>query len=160
MEFSSFFEYPALDEKEGADDLAFLADCSEGEWDKVLAQTQRRPFSAGEVIVDEGNADRALFIVANGTLEARVQQRKGRRARVTSIGKGSIFGEQAFLDGRARSASVVALTDGELLVFTLDSLKTLTGWEPKLATMILFDLGRILSIRLRQTTALISEWVG
>ena len=65
MEFSSFFEYPALDEKTGADDLAFLADCSEEEWDKVLAQTQRRPFSATDVIVDEGNADRALYIVAN-----------------------------------------------------------------------------------------------
>jgi CRP-like cAMP-binding protein len=160
VQFSSFFDYPNLDEQERADDLTFLGDCSEDEWDKVVAQTQRRRFRAGETIVAEGDADRALYIVADGTLEARVRQHKGARTRVTTISKGSVFGEQAFLDGKPRSANVVAVTDGELLVLTLDSLKTLVGWEPKLATQILFDLGRILSLRLRQTTLLISKWAG
>lgn len=160
MRFSSFFEYPDLDDQEQGDDLTFLGECSEEEWDKVVAQTQRRKFKTGETIVSEGDADRSLYIVASGTLEARVRQRKGVRTRVTTIARGSVFGEQAFLDGRPRSANVVAVSDGELLVLTLDSLKTLVGWEPKLATQILFDLGRILSLRLRQTTLLISKWAG
>lgn len=160
MRFSSFFEYPNLDEQEKSDDLTFLGECSEEEWDKVVAQTQRRKFKTGETIVSEGDADRSLYIVASGTLEARVRRHKGVRTRVTTIAKGSVFGEQAFLDGKPRSANVVAVSDGELLVLTLDSLKTLVGWEPKLATQILFDLGRILSLRLRQTTLLISKWAG
>ena len=160
MRFSSFFEYPNLDDEDQGDNLTFLGECSEEEWDKILAQTQRRKFKAGETIVSEGDADRSLYIVAAGTLEARVRQRKGVRARVTTITRGSVFGEQAFLDGKPRSANVVAISDGELLVLTLDSLKTLVGWEPKLATQILFDLGRILSLRLRQTTLLISKWAG
>jgi CRP/FNR family cyclic AMP-dependent transcriptional regulator len=160
VQFSSFFEYPNLEEQERAADLIFLGDCSEEEWEKLLARTQRRRFKAGEILVAEGHADRALYIVASGTLEARVRQGKGLKTRVTTISKGSVFGEQAFLDGRPRSANVVAVTDGELLVLTLDALKTLVGWEPKLATQILFDLGRILSLRLRQTTSLITKWVG
>jgi CRP-like cAMP-binding protein len=160
VQFSSFFEYPNLDDQEQGDDLTFLGDCSEDEWDKIVAQTQRRRFKAGETIVAEGDADRALYIVASGSLEARVRQHKGVRTRVTTISKGSVFGEQAFLDGKPRSANVVAVSDGELLVLTIDALKTLSGWEPKLATQILFDLGRILSLRLRQTTLLISKWTG
>ncbi|MDX1431843.1 MAG: cyclic nucleotide-binding domain-containing protein [Gammaproteobacteria bacterium] len=160
MRFSTFFEYPNLDEQEKSDDLTFLGECSEEEWDKIVAQTQRRKFKAGETIVSEGDADRSLYIVASGTLEARVRRHKGVRTRVTTIKRGSVFGEQAFLDGKPRSANVVAVSDGELLVLTLDSLKTLVGWEPKLATQILFDLGRILSLRLRQTTLLISKWAG
>lgn len=54
MAFSSFFEYPALDDNEQSDDLALLADCSEEEWDKVLAQTQRRRFNAGDVAERDG----------------------------------------------------------------------------------------------------------
>jgi CRP-like cAMP-binding protein len=160
VRFSSFFEYPDLEEQESSNDFTFLGDCSEDEWDKVVDLTQRRKFSAGDIIVAEGEADRALYIVASGTLEVRVRQSKGLRTRVTTISKSSIFGEQAFLDGQPRSAQVRAVTDGELLVLTLDAFKSLVGWEPKLATQILFDLGRILSIRLRHTTALISKWGG
>lgn len=160
VQFSSFFEYPTLDEDQQVDDLTFLSECSEEEWDKIVAQTERRAFKSGETIVSEGDTDRALYIVAAGTLEARVRQLKGVRSRVTLIAKGSVFGEQAFLDGKPRSANVIAVSDGELLVLSLDSLKTLVGWEPKLATQILFDLGRILSLRLRQTTVLISKWTG
>lgn len=160
MQFSSFFDYPNLDDEARGDDLVFLGECSEDEWDKIVAHTERRRFKAGETIVSEGGVDRSLYIVADGALEARVRQHKGPKTHVTTISKGSVFGEQAFLDGKPRSANVIAVTDGELLVLTLDSLKTLVGWEPKLATQILFDLGRILSIRLRQTTLLISKWAG
>ncbi len=160
MRFSGFFEYPNLEEPQGPDDLAFLNDCSEDDWAKLIGHTQRRQFGAGETIVTEGETDRSLYIVARGTLEVRVPKGKGYGSRVHTIEKGCVFGEQAFLDGGPRSANVVSLTDGELLVLSLDSFHTLAGWEPKLATQVLLDLGRILSLRLRHTTSLLSKWIS
>jgi CRP-like cAMP-binding protein len=160
VRFSSFFQYPDLEDQNGPDDLTLLGDCSEEEWAKLIDHTQRRQFEADETIVTQGDADRSLYIVARGTLEVRVPKAKGYGSRVHTIEKGCVFGEQAFLDGGPRSANVVSVSDGELLVLSLDAFNTLVGWEPKLAAQILLDLGRILSLRLRHTTSLLSKWIS
>jgi len=76
--------------------------------------------------------------------------------RLTTVDAGSVIGEQAFLDGRPRSATIRAVTDCELLRLSFEAFEVLAAREPDLARSILFDLGRILSIRLRRTSALIS----
>ena len=45
-----------------------------------------------------------------------------------------------------------AVTDGELLCLTNDQFKQLSDREPVLARDLLFALGRVLSLRLRNTT--------
>ena len=73
---------------------------------------------------------------------------------------GSAKPAPARLDPRKFIDSALTLAGERRASVTLDALKTLVGWEPKLATQILFDLGRILSLRLRQTTLLITKWTG
>jgi CRP-like cAMP-binding protein len=68
------------------------------------------------------------------------------------IEQGSVFGEQSFFDGCP--ATVRALSDGELRSLTPEAFEVLAAREPDLARMILLDLGRILSLRLRSTSAL------
>ncbi len=157
MEFSSFFEYPNSDQSEGTDDLPFLSNCSEDEWNRIVARTQRRQFMTGNTIIKQGDTDRALYIVASGYLEVRVPHPKGYGTRMHPIERGCVFGEQSFLDGRPRSADVVSVTDGELLVLSLEAFQVLGGWEPKLGMQILLDLGRILSLRLRWMTQLLPK---
>ena len=67
-------------------------------------------------------------------------------------GAGSVIGEQSFFDGQPRSANVWAVTDGELLCLTGDQFRVLSDSEPVLARDLLFALGRVLSLRLRNTT--------
>jgi CRP-like cAMP-binding protein len=49
---------------------------------------------------------------------------------------------------------VRALTDGELRSLTPEAFEVLAAREPDLARRVLLDLGRILSLRLRATSAL------
>jgi len=70
-----------------------------------------------------------------------------------------VFGEQAFFDGLPRSASVRALSDGEVRSLTREAFAVLAAREPELARALLLDLGRILSLRLRQTSALVARFV-
>lgn len=75
------------------------------------------------------------------------------KERLAVLEKGDVFGEIAFfsVSGR-RSADVVAMTDGEVLVLNHSFLKELTVKNPEASWQILFNLGRILSERVIETS--------
>jgi CRP/FNR family cyclic AMP-dependent transcriptional regulator len=134
--------------------LVFLADWDDHDWDKLLAHTEIRRFRAGEMVIRAGESDRTLYIVAEGRLEVLLGDAGVRR--IAIIETGSVVGEQVFLDGQPRSASVRALTDVKILRLSVEAFEVFAAHEPQLGLAFLFDLARILSLRLRQTTALIT----
>jgi len=138
--------------KDDSDDLR-PRKWGEVEWRKLLAATAARPFRASEVVIQRGVADRTLYFVAAGSLEVGVTYVDGvSMTPLARIVAGSVIGEQSFFDGHARSASVWAVTDGELLALTYERFQSLAQGEPVLVLELLFALGRILSLRLRNTT--------
>jgi CRP/FNR family cyclic AMP-dependent transcriptional regulator len=164
VDFSNFFAYPTGDSAGGENELVFLADLADEDWERLLTLTQVARYRAGEIVVRQGDAQRTLYIVGAGQLEVVVPKGHSRAnaelQRVAAISEGSVFGEQAFLDGRARSATVRATTDCELHMLHHEAFESLAANEPRLAHVILMDLGRILSLRLRDATRVISAWVG
>ncbi len=85
-------------------------------------------YGDGEAVVREGEASRALYVVAKGKAQV---VRGGREVAVLEAGE--LFGEIAFLTGQPRAASVLAV--GELSVVEMDA-TTLTqalSEEPSLA---------------------------
>lgn len=81
----------------------------------LLAETARmQHYAPGEAVVREGEASRALFVVADG--EVAIERGAGELARVRA---GEVFGEMAFLSGAPRAATVRAL--GALAVVEVDS---------------------------------------
>lgn len=150
----TFFNYPGSPAAGEADDLTFLKDQSDENWAKLLAQTEMCRFRAGEMVIREGDADRTLYIVADGTLELLLPQAsRGRPRRLAEIEPGTVIGEVAFFDGRPRSAGIRAVTDCELFRLSFESYQVLAAREPALGRAVLLDLGRILASRLRQTNA-------
>jgi len=82
---------------------------------KLLAGTARwQEFAPGEAVVREGDASRALFVIARG---GAVVQRGGQE--IARVGAGEVFGEMAFLSGEPRTATVRA--DSALAVVEVDS---------------------------------------
>ena len=161
MDFTSFFDYPNLPASESREEAVFLPDRSNEDWAKLLTYAETRRFRAGEVIIRLGEMDRALYLVYDGRLDVLIPYGGGPSLRrFTTVGAGSVIGEQAFLDGKPRSATIRAASDGELLRLSFEAFELLAAREPELARAFLFDLGRILSLRLRQTNAFISAWVG
>src|SRR4051812_43794996 len=123
------------------------------DWRKLLEGTTPRPFKASEVVIQREALDRALFFVAEGTLEVGVTMIDGLSvATLAQIGRHSVIGEQSFFDGHPRSANVWGVTDGILLRWELDAFRRFGDEEPALARDVLFALGRVLSQRLRMTS--------
>lgn len=160
MGASSFFPYPVPTGDERPDELVFMPDRSPAQWDRLLAFVERRAFRAGEDVIKRGDVDRAFYIVVEGSLEARVTEGRAGKGAAVPVPAGSVIGEIGFFDGQARTATVTAVTDGAMLRLSFDAFQALAASEPELAQAMLFDLGRILAIRLRQTDEFIRGWIG
>ena len=149
---NSYFDYPTEDPADSS--LTFLPERGEEDWAVVLAHTETRRFSAGDVVIRAGDDDRALYLLTAGTLAV------ASGAAFRTIDAPSVVGEVAFLDGGRRSLTLVAQSDGELRRLSLEAFETLAGRHPELARAMLFDLGRIVSLRLRFLTELIEDGVS
>jgi CRP/FNR family cyclic AMP-dependent transcriptional regulator len=140
-------------DKSNTGDHLLLTEWSEVEWRKLLTATTARPYKASEVVIQRGVTDRALYFVAAGALEVGVTYVDGVSiSPLAKISAGSVIGEQSFFDSEPRSANVWAVTDGELLCLTQERFRHLAQTEPGLTRDLLFALGRILSLRLRNTS--------
>jgi NTE family protein len=157
---SLFFDYPTEPEDAQAQDLVLLPHWDNEKWQKLLRYTQIRRFVAGEYVIQIGDTSRTFYILLEGQLEVLLPQSGSTMLRVTQMRTaGSVIGEQAFLDGQPRSATLRALTSGEALSVSLDAFQVFAAHEPELARDVLFDLARTLSVKLRQANAFISKWV-
>ena len=98
-----------------------------------LAETgKRRTYAADEEIVREGSTGTALYIVLSGT--ARVV--RGGDA-IGEVGVGDFFGELALIEEHPRSASVIAATETECLLFPAWEFTALLEEHPEIAVPIM-----------------------
>jgi len=151
---SAFENAPPGSSTSARTSLSFMQSRSAHDWSLVLAHTHSIVFEEGEVILVFGQTDRTLYIVLSGQLEVWVPG-AGSEQKVAVIEAGSVFGEQAFLDGQPRSATIRAVISGELRALHWDAFLTLSEEAPALAQGILMDIGCTLSERLRAMNDLI-----
>jgi CRP-like cAMP-binding protein len=98
-----------------------------------LAETgKRRTYGPDEEIVREGSTGTALYIVLSGT--ARVV-RGGET--LGEVRAGDFFGELALIEEHPRSASVVAATETECLLFPAWEFTALLEEHPDIAVPIM-----------------------
>jgi anti-anti-sigma factor len=143
------------------DRLSVLESLSEAECVVVRALLVRRRFRGGEIVIEEGSADRDLFLMSSGTVSVRVDvPGQGRQRRLASFSAGTVFGELALLDQQPRSATVTADTDVVCHVLSEEAFRALEKEHPGIAIKILKNLGRELSRRVRQANTIISQLEG
>jgi flavin reductase (DIM6/NTAB) family NADH-FMN oxidoreductase RutF len=94
-----------------------------------------RTFEPGEFVVREGDPGDELFVILDG--DARVE-RKGNL--LATFGPGEFFGEIAVIDGRPRSADVVAATRLRTLAISRDLIREALANQPRAAWAMLETL--------------------
>jgi len=102
---------------------------------KLAAQAEDVRYPAHRTIVSRGARGDSFFVMAEG--EATV--RKGTR-KIGSLGPGDFFGEMALLDGRPRSATVVADTRLHAIRLTRAGFNRAIGANPSMARAIMAEL--------------------
>lgn len=151
MSISSFFDYPTDDDQGSSqDDLVFLPNWPESRWKKLLSYTTNIRFEPDDILIRSGEKSKSFFIITQGELEVvlptKLNQKSDRRIIREA---GSVIGEQAFIDGKPRSATVKAISKGNALQLGDSAFDELSAREPDLARDILVDIARLLSLKLR-----------
>jgi CRP-like cAMP-binding protein len=95
----------------------------EAAWLAVLGQKLKA--DPGEIVVKEGDTSRSFYVIENGDMEVRKHAGSGDRTLAT-LGTRDMFGFMAFVDGKPRSASVVAVKPCDLAKIDPDVLDKAT----------------------------------
>ncbi len=145
-----YFDYNQSDSKDDtADNITVFDGLSEDEWQMIIQNARSIEFKPGDLLLKAGESDDALYIMVTGTVEVVSTNSFGFVKRIASITEGSVFGELAFFDNKPRSASIRAISPGQVLRISRHGFAQIAAWNPKLAQQFLFDLGRILAYRFR-----------
>jgi CRP/FNR family cyclic AMP-dependent transcriptional regulator len=153
MDASAFFRYPNATAARADTAMTLLRNATAEDWRRLLAHTTVRRFVAGEWLITEGTSDTALYFLGDGELEVLMPRaRTGGPRRLAVVRAGSVVGEQSFLDSLPRSTSIRACSDGEAFRLSRENFLVFSAREAVVARDLLLDLGRVVSLRLRETT--------
>ena len=91
-----------------------------------------RPFSAGQVIFQEGQPGDVMYAVLEGEVEINRQNRV-----LETIPAGGVFGEMALIDQQPRVASAVGKNEGRVAAITAKRFQVLVSQNPPFALQML-----------------------
>ncbi len=116
--------------------------------------------SAGTTVFREGEDARDMFVLVNGEMEVLKRSEREIDARVAMLGPGDWFGEMSILDVQARSATVRALAPSRLVRITAADLDALYRYDVKAYAIIVLNLARELSRRLRVADGILADFIA
>ncbi len=103
---------------------------------------RRKIYPIGSFIITQGSGGDFLFVLNQGAAKVTRESEEGREVIFAFLKEGDIFGELSILDGRERSANVVALEDTEVYILERNEfLKVMVGY-PALSVQLLQELAR------------------
>jgi CRP-like cAMP-binding protein len=115
----------------------------------------------GETVFREGDTvAREMFVVLEGEMEVSKRSRRGREMRVAILGPTDCFGEMSMIDMQSRSASVRALAPSRLVRIASEDMDALYRYDLKSYTLIVLNIARHLSRRLRVTDGILADFTA
>ena len=109
----------------------------------------QRHYSAGEVIIHEGQNAAGMYIMVDGQAEVTKALEDGTTLHLTTLENSGLFGDVGLLDSSPRTATVKAIRDSSIIGFFRPELLELMHSNPRLASKVIFKLGQILTARFR-----------
>lgn len=108
---------------------------------QVVNQCVRRECARDQVILVEEEVGQTLFIILRGTVKITRTSEEGREVILTMLKSGDFFGELSLLDGKGRSATVIAMENSELLTLRRSEFLMILEKYPQIAIELLKVLG-------------------
>lgn len=131
-------------------------DLKKSEISRLERTLHKRNYKKGEVVFNEGEPGAALYIIKSGSVDVLINYDKD-PINLTNLSKGMFFGELAIFDESARSATVVASSECEMIALSKPDFVLFSQKEPFIGFKIVMRLGEILSKRLKKSNKLIEE---
>ncbi len=124
--------------------VPIFADLGVDVLEKISAIISTRSYGKNSVILYEEDLGDSLFIIQSGQVKITRVSEDGREVILSILGEGEFFGEMSLLDGEARSANVISMTDAAVCILKRNDLLGMLEQYPRIAIALLQELaGRI-----------------
>jgi CRP/FNR family transcriptional regulator len=117
---------------------------------RVMTEMQRRHYTTGETLFEEGQPGKAVFIIKSGQVELTRRTTEGPRS-LGTLNAGQMFGEMALLEQMNRTATATVVEDGEIYLLYTATLESLIRDQPRIGVKLLRNMAIMLSALLRRT---------
>ncbi|MDW6020748.1 Crp/Fnr family transcriptional regulator [Mesorhizobium sp. BAC0120] len=133
---------------------AFLSRLGEADLAALAERWSARTYRQNELIIAHGDTGRDVFFLIEGRARVTLFSEDGREIAYRDVEPGDIFGELAGIDGKARSASIVALEQSRAARLPAAAFRDIVRTRPDFAWTLLEHL----SAQLRRMTERVFEF--
>ena len=135
------------------DETDFFGGVPKHDLEQIRQLLKLREFKAGEAICREGDPGDRMWLLVKGSVSVRLDVADNRVSRrITSLTRGTVFGEMALIEGAPRSATIVADEDVACYELSDKDFGLLLREKPAIAATIMRNTARELARRLRRTS--------
>ena len=118
-------------------DIPLFADCTPRELRRIDSLAATLTVEAGRVLCHQGDIGRECFVLLDGHVDVDTNSRR------YTVGRGALLGEIALLSAKGRrTATVTAISDITMLVFTRTEFSQLMTGVPTVAHKVLHQAAR------------------
>jgi CRP-like cAMP-binding protein len=139
---------------------ALFGGLTEDEINSIRPLLKEESFSKGDTIVYEGRQAGKLFFICSGSVEIlkKTDSPKGSvQRRIATLGVGDTFGEMELIDVQPCIATVHAIENTAVLTLSNMDLYKISKSNLKTYTLIIMNLAREISRRLRRADGLLAD---
>ncbi len=126
---------------------------SDEELERIRPILKEAHYSKGSYLLKQGEENHTLFFIVEGKVSIEKQSKKGNSGsrQITELARGDSFGEMELIDVQPCAASAVAVEDTLVVTLTNSDLYRLSKTNLKTYTILVLNLAREISRRLRVT---------
>ena len=119
------------------------------QWRVIAPYLTRHDIRAGDLLIKQGDTDRTMYFLAQGSLQVFVTGGPPGSNRIAILRAGSVIGEPGVFTDGARMANVEAMTPCSVWALRGPRLEELAQRSPALALELLRAAGSVMAIRMR-----------
>lgn len=113
----------------------------------------------GDIIFREGHKGSFMCIVIDGRVDILKESDSHEKKRITTVRPGKTMGEMSIIDELPYSATAIATEDTKVVMITKLNFDVMTKKHPELGLHVMRKIAKLLSLRLRQTTGILLDYL-
>ena len=118
------------------------SELSDAEATKLAELMQIRELKGGDYLISEGEVDDALYVMVEGNLEVIKRTAADGTASIAIVREGQLAGELSFIDGKAHTVGLRALSDGIVLSLAREKFENIIDDDPQLVYKVMRAVAR------------------
>jgi len=132
---------------------AFRPRLSFDQWRLIAPYLTRHEIRAGDLLIKQGDADRTMYFLEQGSLQIFVTGGPPGSNRIAILRAGSVVGEPGLFGDSPRMANVEAMTPCTVWALRGPRLEELAQRQPALVLELLRTAGGVMAMRMRANLA-------